>query len=82
MKNIFIIFIVAMLFPASQKERPKISKRQECKMICFAKNLYCAGHIEKLVYDGATEEAKLLKAEEYAVCVPRFDESYKEFSET
>jgi len=67
----YIIFIALMfLTPLASKKITvkRIDKQFACMNHCNLHGLQCYGYIEKSIYDGNNEEAKLLNHEEYMVC--------------
>lgn len=46
-----------------------LKDKQICQMICASKNLACIGVLDKIVYDGETENAKILSKQTISVCL-------------
>lgn len=85
--NYFLALLFSLLLCSStiRRSRPEnddgrtffnpLNSRQLCEITCLSRGLVCLGVLEKTVYDGQTEEAKVLSRQYTTFCL-QYPEEY------
>lgn len=79
MKYIFIISAILLVLTSSNKEKKEVNTllndRAICEIKCAMRNLPCLSVVEKIVYNGNTENSQILSKETFLVCL-KYAEEY------
>ena len=69
MKYIILSLLLITASAAFQKNKVKLNERVMCEIQCAERQLPCLAVVDKIIYDGNTEEAKIISKQTYSVCL-------------